>query len=102
MTKFPFTCVHFVGIGGIGMSAVAEMVQALGISVQGSDKQENDNIKRLRGKGMTIFIGQKEENIAGADARVRQGFRQRRIRHALQGPGEPGVLHERRPGVRAA
>lgn len=67
---FPFKCVHFVGIGGIGMSAVAEMVQALGITVQGSDKQENDNIKRLRQKGMTIFIGQKEENIEGADAIV--------------------------------
>lgn len=66
--NLPFRCVHFVGIGGIGMSAVAEMVQALGISVQGSDKQENDNIKRLREKGMTIFIGQKAENIENADA----------------------------------
>lgn len=69
-TSLPFKCVHFVGIGGIGMSAVAEMVQALGIVVQGSDKQENDNVKRLRQKGMTIFIGQKGENIEGADAVV--------------------------------
>ena len=68
--NLPFQCVHFVGIGGIGMSAVAEMVQALGIPVQGSDKQENDNIKRLRDKGMTIFIGQKAENIQNADAVV--------------------------------
>ena len=64
----PFTCVHFVGIGGIGMSAIAEMVQALGITVQGSDRTENDNIKRLRAKGITVFIGQKEENIQQADA----------------------------------
>lgn len=68
--NFPFRCVHFVGIGGIGMSAVAEMVQALGIVVQGSDKQENDNIRRLREKGMTIIIGQKAENIQNADAVV--------------------------------
>ena len=68
--NLPFKRVHFVGIGGIGMSAVAEMVQALGITVQGSDKQENDNIKRLRQKGMDIFIGQKEENIQNVDAVV--------------------------------
>ena len=66
----PFSCVHFVGIGGIGMSAVAEMVQALGVSVQGSDKVENDNIRRLREKGIQVFIGQKEENIQNADAVV--------------------------------
>ena len=65
-----FKCVHFVGIGGIGMSAVAEMVQALGITVQGSDKVENDNINRLRQKNIQIFIGQKEENILNADAVV--------------------------------
>ena len=70
IVNLPFKCVHFVGIGGIGMSAVAEMVQALGIAVQGSDKQENDNVKRLRAKGMTVFIGQKEENIVGSDAVV--------------------------------
>ncbi len=69
-TNFPFKCVHFVGIGGIGMSAVAEMVQALGIQVQGSDKTENDNIKRLRQKGIETFIGQKEENLNNADVVV--------------------------------
>ena len=69
-TNLPFKCVHFVGIGGIGMSAVAEMVQALGIQVQGSDKTENDNIKRLRQKGIEVFIGQKEENLKNADVVV--------------------------------
>ena len=69
-TNLPFHCVHFVGIGGIGMSAVAEMVQALGIRVQGSDKTENENIKRLRQKGIDVFIGQKEENLTAADAIV--------------------------------
>ena len=69
-TNLPFHCVHFVGIGGIGMSAVAEMVQALGIRVQGSDKTENENIKRLRQKGIEVFIGQKEENLTNADTIV--------------------------------
>ena len=68
--KLPFKCVHFVGIGGIGMSAIAEMVQALGVAVQGSDKVENDNIKRLKQKGITVFVGQKEDNIQNADAIV--------------------------------
>lgn len=67
---WPFKCVHFVGIGGIGMSAVAEMVQALGITVQGSDKVENDNVKRLYQKGMHVFIGQQAENIEGVDVVV--------------------------------
>jgi len=66
--KLPFKCVHFVGIGGIGMSAIAEMVQALNITVQGSDKAENDNVKRLRQKGIQIFIGHSEDNIKNADA----------------------------------
>ena len=70
MSKFPFQCVHFVGIGGIGMSAVAEMVQACGIKVQGSDKQENDNVRRLKEKGISVFIGQKPENIQNADVLV--------------------------------
>ena len=70
MSFLPFKCVHFVGIGGIGMSAVAEMVQALGITVQGSDTQENDNVKRLRAKCMVVFVGQKAENIQQADAVV--------------------------------
>ncbi len=68
--NLPFKCVHFVGIGGIGMSAVAEMVQALGIPVQGSDKSENDNILRLRQKGIEVFVGQREENLLNADAVV--------------------------------
>ena len=70
MTKFPFRRVHFTGIGGIGMSAIAEMVQALGVAVQGSDQKENDNIVRLKNKGIPVFIGQKPENIQGADALI--------------------------------
>ena len=44
--------VHFVGIGGIGMSGIAEVLANLGYRVQGSDVAENANVQRLRGKGI--------------------------------------------------
>ena len=49
--------IHFVGIGGIGMSGIAEVLINLGYCVQGSDATENANVVRLREKGATIFIG---------------------------------------------
>jgi UDP-N-acetylmuramate--alanine ligase len=48
---------HFTGIGGIGMSGIAEILISLGYKVQGSDMAENANVKRLRDKGVTIHIG---------------------------------------------
>jgi UDP-N-acetylmuramate--alanine ligase len=57
---------HFVGIGGIGMSGIAEILHALGYSVQGSDIAESPNVVRLREKGMNVHIGHKGENIKGA------------------------------------
>lgn len=57
---------HFVGIGGIGMSGIAEVLHALGYQVQGSDLSDSPNVKRLREKGITIFIGQEAENIKDA------------------------------------
>ena len=57
---------HFVGIGGIGMSGIAEILHALGYSVQGSDIAESPNVVRLREKGMSVHIGHKGENIKGA------------------------------------
>jgi UDP-N-acetylmuramate--alanine ligase len=62
--------VHFVGIGGIGMSGIAEVLLNLGYSVSGSDVAENANVKRLRAKGATIAIGHAAENIEGADVVV--------------------------------
>ncbi len=55
--------IHFVGIGGIGMSGIAEVLHNLGYSVQGSDIAENANVKRLRGLGLTIHVGHKAENL---------------------------------------
>ena len=54
---------HFIGIGGIGMSGIAEMLDTLGYTVQGSDQADGSNVKRLREKGMTIHIGHEPENI---------------------------------------
>ncbi len=71
-TKVPFDTgpIHFVGIGGIGMSGIAEVMLNLGYTVQGSDLRENPNVKRLRDLGATIFIGQKAEQVRGAGAIV--------------------------------
>jgi UDP-N-acetylmuramate--alanine ligase len=55
--------IHFVGIGGIGMSGVAEALVNLGYKVQGSDTAETANVKRLRDKGVTVFDGQDPANI---------------------------------------
>ncbi|HYC16408.1 MAG TPA: UDP-N-acetylmuramate--L-alanine ligase [Pseudolabrys sp.] len=62
--------VHFVGIGGIGMSGIAEVLANLGYSVTGSDISEGANVKRLRDKGVKVAIGHKAENIDGADVVV--------------------------------
>ncbi len=56
---------HFVGIGGIGMSGIAEILHNLGYTVSGSDIAANANVERLRGLGITIHIGHKEENVDG-------------------------------------
>ena len=58
--------VHFVGIGGIGMSGIAEVMVNLGYTVQGSDQAESANVKRLREKGVKIVIGHVPANLAGA------------------------------------
>ena len=48
---------HFVGIGGIGMSGIAEVLHNLGYTVQGSDQTDSANVKRLRDKGIAVTIG---------------------------------------------
>ncbi len=62
--------VHFVGIGGIGMSGIAEVLVNLGYTVTGSDVADNANVKRLRDKGVKVMVGHKAENIDGADVVV--------------------------------
>ncbi len=71
MRKYPFyQHVHFVGIGGIGMSGIAEVLINLGYKVSGSDIKESDITKRLESLGAKIFIGHDKENIRGADVVV--------------------------------
>jgi UDP-N-acetylmuramate--alanine ligase len=63
-------CVHFVGIGGSGMSGIAEVMLSLGYQVQGSDLKRNKAVKRLESHGATVFIGHDAKNIDQADAVV--------------------------------
>ena len=63
-------CVHFVGIGGSGMSGIAEVMLSLGYDVQGSDLKSNKQTKRLEKLGATVFIGHASDNIRDADAVV--------------------------------
>jgi len=67
---FEFGVLHFVGIGGIGMSGIAEVMLNLGYQVQGSDISENANVQRLRVKGANVMIGQCKENVSGASGIV--------------------------------
>jgi UDP-N-acetylmuramate--alanine ligase len=57
--------IHFVGIGGIGMSGIAEVLLNSGYVVSGSDLQESDATRRLRGLGAAVFVGHQEANLAG-------------------------------------
>ena len=58
--------IHFTGIGGIGMSGIAEILNDMGYQVTGSDLSENANIKRLKNKGVKIGLSQQAENVVGA------------------------------------
>ncbi len=58
--------IHFVGIGGIGMSGIAEILHNLGYAVQGSDLAENANVRRLRGMGVPVAVGHAADNIGEA------------------------------------
>ncbi len=62
--------VHFIGIGGIGMSGIAEVLHNLGHRVQGSDQSDSANVQRLRDKGIKVFVGHKAENIGDAEVVV--------------------------------
>ena len=57
--------IHFVGIGGIGMSGIAEVMHNMGYSVQGSDMAEGYVVDGLRERGIAVMIGQRAENVAG-------------------------------------
>ncbi|MGV8832020.1 MAG: UDP-N-acetylmuramate--L-alanine ligase [Devosia sp.] len=62
--------VHFIGIGGIGMSGIAEILHNQGYTVQGSDAAVNPNVQRLRDMGIAVAIGQSGDNLGAAEVVV--------------------------------
>ncbi|QDY99306.1 UDP-N-acetylmuramate--L-alanine ligase [Nitratireductor mangrovi] len=70
--KMPETIglVHFIGIGGIGMSGIAEALNNLGYQVQGSDQADNANVQRLREKGIKVFVGHDAANLGASEVVV--------------------------------
>src|SRR5690606_7639655 len=82
--------VHFIGIGGIGMSGIARLLLQKGVSVRGSDSKESANTRELRALGGTIFIGHAAENIIGATEVV--------VSSAIR-PDNPELLEARRLGI---
>jgi UDP-N-acetylmuramate--alanine ligase len=65
-TPFSVGPAHIVGIGGIGMSGIADVMLTMGYQVQGSDVADSANVERLRARGVKVFIGHQPENVAGA------------------------------------
>ncbi len=65
-----FKKIHFVGIGGSGMSGIAEVLHNMGFQISGSDIAENDTVRRLRTQGMRIAIGHAAGNVGTAEALV--------------------------------
>ena len=72
MRTLPLTIgtIHFVGIGGIGMSGIAEILHNLGYAVQGSDVADGANVKRLRDMGIAVTVGHAAENLGEAQVVV--------------------------------
>ncbi|MFA8385860.1 MAG: UDP-N-acetylmuramate--L-alanine ligase [Pelagibaca sp.] len=91
-TKLPVDigAIHFVGIGGIGMSGIAEVLVNLGYTVQGSDLKASKITNRLADLGARIFEGQKAENLDGAEVVV--------VSTAIK-PGNPELYEARLRGL---
>lgn len=91
-TKLPHELgpIHFIGIGGIGMSGIAEVLLTLGYQVQGSDLKSSKITERLAGLGATVFEGQRAENIGSAGVVV--------ISTAIK-KGNPELEEARRRGL---
>lgn len=68
--KSRIQCIHFTGIGGIGMSGIAELLHNQGFTVQGSDAAESANVKRLRQLGIEVAIGHAAANLKNAEVVV--------------------------------
>jgi len=63
--------IHFVGVSGIGMSAVAKIAHESGMIISGSADTQNEQTEDLIKRGIRFYLGHKEENVSGADMLVR-------------------------------
>src|SRR3954466_3476687 len=70
LMKHAIQHIHFVGIGGAGMSGIAEVLRNLGYTVSGSDLSDSATLRRLQDLGIQTCVGHSASNIAGADAVV--------------------------------
>lgn len=70
MTEYRINKVHFIGIGGVGMSGIARVAKEKGMEVSGSDLRESRYTQQLREAGVTVFIGQSASNLEGLDPDV--------------------------------
>ena len=60
-------CIHCIGIGGIGLSAVAGILLSRGYVITGSDMNQGDKVRQLMKLGATVYLGHREKNVRGAD-----------------------------------
>lgn len=86
------TNIFFVGIGGVSMASLARHAASCGKKVSGSDRTESEAVSRLRGEGISVFIGHREENIDGCDLVVYTG---------AVGEDNPEISAARKKGVPA-
>ena len=63
--------IHLIGIGGVSMCPLAEVLAGKGLLVQGSDMTESDSVKHLRSKGISVAIGHNAENLGDCDFVIR-------------------------------
>ena len=63
--------IHFIGVGGIGMSGLAQVMKTMGFKIQGSDQNKNKNIQNCLKAGIKVFIGHAKKNIKSATILVK-------------------------------
>ena len=83
--------VHLAGIGGVSMCALAEVLQGMGLVVQGSDMTDSDTVRHLRSLGMEVAIGHSAENLKNCDAVIRRHPRRQSRDRRRHRPGYPRV-----------
>ena len=88
--RYKVKAIHFVGIGGVGMSGIAEVLSNLGYSVTGSDLKSSSAVARLESLGIKVLIGHSVKNIIDADVLV--------ISSAISSEN-PEVLEAKRIGI---